>query len=124
MANVEIYLEGVDLEAIVGWVKAKLSASYIQMEDDDMILLEGEFDDCVVPVVVQKNVEGDTLTGVWFNAETTPWCSDADCAREAFSYFGWAVQCDPGPEYPEDNQFLRISDDGETLIEILGESSE
>lgn len=118
MANVEIYIENPNLDQVVSWVNQKLTSVLLEHEDYEAIHLEGKYKGRKVPVIIQKRVEDLPLVGVWFNAEFTPWETDRDCALEAFKEFNLPVQCDPGEEYTQPNEFLQIDKDGERIITI------
>lgn len=118
MADVEIYIENPDIDTLIGWVENFLENPLTTQQDDDIITVVGNYQKAIIPVIIQLNIEDGPFVGVWFNSEEAPWKSDADCAREAFKFFDTTIQCDPGDEYPDDNQFLEISESGEAIIRI------
>ena len=118
MANVEIYIESPELEELVVWVEEKLSAATLISEDDDLLVIEGKYKGSEVPVVIQRSVEDGPFVGVWFDAEKTPWETDAECAHEAHKRFNLTVQCDPGDAYPQPDQFLQIKEGVESIVTI------
>ena len=120
MANVEIYPDSPKIEEVIAWVRSVLEESVFNFEDDEMILMEGEYGGVTVPVVIQKKVEDGPFVGVWFNADHTPWGDDRACAPDAWQHFQVAVQCDPGDEFPEPDQFLQIDKNGEWVIRLPG----
>ncbi len=85
--------------------------------------------DCTVlaasvgPVVLTAQVGREPITSVWFNAVSTPWPSDAACARQAAHELNSVVLCDPGPEYPGvhpgSDIWLQIDAQGEECLIAL-----
>lgn len=118
MADVEIYIESPKIEEVTSWLEEILDEVSLGAEDDETLLVEGNYLGKKLPVIVQKVVEDGPFVGIWFNSESTPWNSDCECAREAFDYFGKTVQCDPGEKYPLPNQFFQISKSGEEIVQI------
>jgi len=119
MQDIEVYIREPVIRRVLGWLSSELGEleevtaanakpgvrSFRAVEQSPSI-----------PIMINQAVEGSAYTGIWFNADNTPWASDADCARAAYKAFSLPVQCDPGPEHNGQDEFLRIDDQGERLV--------
>ena len=65
-------------------------------------------------------IEGGPFVGLAFNWGTTPWRTDADCAREIVAALGCVVRCTPGPDYPSASGYsttwLEVDPNGERIV--------
>jgi len=118
MADVEIYIENVEEDGILEWLKSKFHLLGRVSIDSESFRIDVENQEFRIPVIIHSSVEGENLTSIRFNSEDTPWGSDSECAREAFEFFQLPVLCDPGPENPLPNLFLRITVSGESLVDV------
>ncbi|MBN1647850.1 MAG: hypothetical protein JW874_07445 [Spirochaetales bacterium] len=118
MANVEIHVKALTLEDLRRWFTARFTAHYREGVDGNFHIYKAPYDGVIVTVIVQLNMEGTLYTSVWFNAEETPWDSCLDCARDAFSFFGKAVLCDPGVDLASDYEIMYISADGNRIVPL------
>jgi hypothetical protein len=77
--------------------------------------------EAVVQVLVIEDASPG-FTSVWFNSPDTPWSSDMDCAREAFSHFGREVRATAGTwkEDADPDEWWCLSASGERLIQWPG----
>lgn len=121
MQDIEIYIREPMIRRLIGWLTSELGEleevtgakakagvrSFRAVEQSPSI-----------PIMINQAVDGSAYTGVWFNADNTPWASDAECARAAFAVFSLPVQCDPGAEHEGQDEFLRIDDKGERLVTL------
>jgi hypothetical protein len=74
-----------------------------------------------IPVLVIEEASPG-FTSVWFNSPTTPWASDADCAREAFAHFGREVRATAGTwkEDADPDEWWSIGPTGERFVQWPG----
>ena len=116
--DVEVYIEEATVEEIMAWIKTCVRITSTHMKEESFKYLTAEHSGVEFPIVLQSEVDNPTSIGVWFNGETTPWESDAECARAAHRFLGVPVTCDPGEEYPAPGLMLRITEEGESIVNL------
>lgn len=118
LMEVEIYVEESSLDDVLVWAESYFSAFSLKLTEKDMFIYEGVYQGIPIPITVQEVPDNPPCIGVWFNAESTPWGSNIECARDAYKSLGGSILCDPGDEYPLPDQFLRISAKGERIVRV------
>ncbi len=125
MQDIEIYIREPVLKRVLGWIQSELGPlEEVEVKKGQKGVRMFRTTECTaqhpkpIPILIQTGVEGGPYVGVWFDSDCTPWQSDVDCARAAFAAFGLPVQCDPGPEYEDQDDFFRIDDSGEKIVHL------
>ncbi len=121
MKDIEIYIREPVLKRVLGWIKSVLGPlEELPVDKSQKGVRMFRATECqpVMPIMIQTGIEGGPYVGIWFDSGETPWGSDVDCARAAFEAFGLPVQCDPGPEYDNQDDFFRIDDKGESIVRL------
>jgi len=121
MADIEIYIREPVLKRVLGWIKSNLGPIEeltVDKSQKGVRMYKTLEYQPTIPIVIQAGIEGGPYVGVWFDADKTPWETDVDCARDAFSAFGLPVQCDPGAEYENQDDFFRIDAGGESIVRL------
>lgn len=121
MKDIEIYIREPVLKRVLGWIKGVLGPLEelpVDKSQKGVRMYRAQEQQPPIPIVVQTGIEGGPYVGIWFDSDKTPWESDVECAREAFAAFGLPVQCDPGPEYDNQDDFFRIDDAGEQIVRL------
>ena len=110
--DIEIYLKRVSTEDILPWLEQVFgSIEVTRTEPSTRCKLAGMF--CTVTEQVAKG----GYTSVWFESNETPWPTDLECARAAFSHFGAETRCSTGGwEGEDDGGWIRITDKGEQVV--------
>jgi len=121
MADIEIYIREPVLKRVLGWIKSNLGPIEELAVDKSQkgvrMYKTLEFLP-TISIVIQAGIEGGPYVGIWFDADKTPWNTDVDCARDAFAAFGLPVQCDPGVEHENQDDFFRIDAAGESIVRL------
>ncbi|GAB3105895.1 hypothetical protein G8770_08430 [Aestuariicella hydrocarbonica] len=121
MKDIEIYIREPVLKRVLGWIKGVLGPLEelpVDKSQKGVRMYRAQEQQPPIPIVVQTGIEGGPYVGIWFDSDKTPWESDVECAREAFAAFGLPVQCDPGPEYDNQDDFFRIDEAGEQIVRL------
>lgn len=123
MQDIEIYIREPVIRRVLGWLTSELGELEevtAERAKPGVRSFRAVAQSPTIPIMIHQSVEGSAYTGIWLNADNTPWASDADCARAAFATFALPVQCDPGSEHSGQDEFLRIDDKGERLVTLKG----
>ena len=121
MSDIEIYIREPVLKRVLGWIKSRvgpLEELPVDKSQKGVRIFRTLEHQPMIPIVIQTGIEDGPYVGVWFDSDATPWQSDVDCAREAFEAFGLPVQCDPGPDHVDQDDFFRIDAKGESFIQL------
>lgn len=118
--DIEIYVKGVDLMSIIGWLRRHFDIIDQERQDDShgLTLSRGGRD--VECLIVEKAAKGG-FTSVWLKSDNTHWANDRDCALDAATVLDCEVRCSAGSwqETEERPGWLRITPDSETPINWL-----
>ena len=121
VTDIEIYIREPVIKKVLGWIKShlgslqELPASTGAKNVRRYRTLEFQPE---ISISIQSGIDGGPYTCIWFDSPHTPWSSDIDCARDAFSAFALPVQCDPGPDSPHQDDFFRIDESGERIVRL------
>lgn len=121
MSDIEIYIREPVIKRVLGWLKGVLGPLEelpVDRSQPDVRMFHTLEHEPMIPVVIQSAIEGGPYVGVWFDSDQTPWQSDVECAKQAFEAFGLPVQCDPGPDYDNQDDFFRIDSEGERIVRL------
>lgn len=121
MNDIEIYIREPVLKRVLGWIKSELGPLKefpVDKSQKGVRMFRATEHQPEIPIMIQTGIEGGPYVGVWFDSSQTPWDSDVACARAAFEAFGLPVQCDPGPEHDNQDDFFRIDDQGERIVRL------
>ncbi|QTF92381.1 hypothetical protein [Halomonas sp. BM-2019] len=111
--DIEIYLAKAPVEAVGEWLGGAIEAAPLAPAGKGKWRTRGHHEGAEVPVLlVEKAADG--YASLWFDSPTTPWESDAACARAAAVHLGCEVRCSLGGWQPGDDpdRFLRVLPDG------------
>jgi len=123
MQDIEIYIREPSIKRLLGWLKSELGRvdeCPPNQGQKNVQVYRAVDTEPAIPIIIQLSVEGGPFVGVWFDSDKTPWQSDIECARAAFTAFGLPVMCDPGPEHDNQDDFYRIDAHGEQLVRLKG----
>ncbi len=127
MQDIEVYIREPVIKRVLGWLKSELGE--LQEVTDEKVKarpnnkvrkFRAVEQSPTIPILINQEAEGSAYTCIWFNAANTPWETDAECARAAYKAFSLPVYCDPGKEYSGQDEFLRIDEKGEQVVELKG----
>lgn len=97
--DIEVYIKGVDTEALRAWLHDMLHAT-LAPTGKGCWRGEGQGEHgSVVPCMIMEKV-ADGFTSLSFDSEATPWPRDIDCARALHAALGGEVRCSPGSWQP------------------------
>jgi len=121
MSDIEIYIREPVLKRVLGWIKSRLGPLEelsVDKSQRGVRMFRTTEHQPVIPIVVQTGVESGPYVGIWFDSASTPWKTDVECAREAYEAFGLPVQCDPGVDHDDQDDFFRIDEKGESIVRL------
>jgi hypothetical protein len=122
--DIEIYMQRVELSALIEWLKSKLQVTDTQEKGKSIVLTLGLKKDEEPPVnctIVPDAVKGH-FTSVWITPNKTHWLTDQDFAREAFEHFQLETRCSTGSWDGNDEQgWLRLTQNGESIVNWLAD---
>ncbi len=121
MNDIEIYIREPVLKRVLGWIKSRLGPLEeleVDASQQGVRMFRTKEHQPQIPIVVQTGIESGPYVGIWFDSSKTPWATDVECAREAFEAFGLPVQCDPGADYEDQDDFFRIDETGESIVRL------
>ncbi len=119
--DIEIYLMKQPVDAILEW----LNDCFDSCSEPDIkgrsTNLEVVYTGQTIPVNIVENAAGKAWTSIWFDADSTPWQCDAECARDAHKALRARVRCNASfwQEFAGNtDEWLEISEHGsEKLID-------
>lgn len=121
MKDIEIYIREPVLKRVLGWIKSVLGPLEelpVDKSQRGVRMFRTTEHQPPIPIIIHAGIEDGPYVGIWFDSDKTPWESDVACAREAYAAFGLPVQCDPGPEYEDQDDFFRIDAQGERIVRL------
>lgn len=93
LPDLEIYIEGDDLDAMITWLQSVFEGSEVKSQHKNGAKLTCRHQGEVVPIIIVKNAGSTGFTSVWFDSRTLPWKDDMACAKAAFEALGKTVRC-------------------------------
>ncbi|MBU6949943.1 hypothetical protein [Hahella sp. HN01] len=91
--DIEIYILDTNLPDICEWLKKHLTIKGAPLVEGNTHKIHTNYDGADIPVIVVEKASGKRFTSVWFDSSSTPWETDLDCARSAFSALNKEVRC-------------------------------
>ena len=118
--DIEIYLLACPTDRLISWLKQNFEVNNSVQTSPSSQTLTLSYQGNDIPVTILEQAAGKKFTSVWFDSEQTPWETDMDCARQAFTELGCEVRCnaqgwqEEGEDDPD--QWWRINKNGEGLF--------
>lgn len=91
--DIEIYVLSCPTERIISWLEQDFSLINTEHTNDLTCKLELEYQGKTIPVTILEKAAGKRFTSIWFDSEHTPWNSDMECAKQAFSALNCEIRC-------------------------------
>lgn len=114
--SIEIYVRSVSADDAKTWLDA-VFGGIEKTREEPALTFETVHEGEPIRVFVAEGVQGGDYTSIWLNGDTLPWDSIRACARAAHEALGREVICDPDGYEQNPWTIMRISDDGERLID-------
>ena len=116
--DIEIYLREEHLDTLTTWLDQQIGP--IALEPWSGLIRHGTLtcENRPVPLMIVRKAAGK-WTSIWFDSDSTPWETDADCARAISSAIGHEVRCSVGGWSEEEGEadadrWLKVTSEGET----------
>lgn len=115
--DIEIYVLSCPLEKILDWLKEDFHVTYTHSPTELCTKVTLEMNGHPIHATILEQAAGKRFTCIWFNSANTPWNSDIECARHAYTaldcevrcnYQGWEEEGDQDPDL-----WWRINKNGE-----------
>ncbi len=110
--DIEIYVKQVDQDEIQAW----LSEHFTNVTTESTASYAVTYDDRISECLIVPDAARGGFASIWFKSNHTPWETDRDCARDAYRYFQREVRCSIGSWKADEDGWLRIDKNGETVI--------
>ncbi len=118
--DIEIYLFNAKLNDIIEWLKKRflllMPHTTATGHTHTYRFFAKTETETITIIIIEKIVDG--YTSIFFDSPHTPWNTDLECARDAFSHFLLEVRCCAASWLPEQNpdEWLSICQEGESVI--------
>jgi len=118
LPDLEIYVKGDDIGAMIQWLESTLGKADIQQSNKQGAKLVCHNQQQPIPIVIVKNAGKTGFTSIWFDSRTLPWKDDVECGRAAFAALQKTVRCIDSVWQSGDDpdRWLEVSSTGETII--------
>ncbi|PCJ31196.1 MAG: hypothetical protein COA99_17425 [Moraxellaceae bacterium] len=93
LPDLEIYIEGGDIDAMVTWLQSVFEDSDVISQNKSGAKLHCKYQDNEVPIILVKNAGSTGFTSIWFDSRELPWKDDMSCGKAAFAALGKTVRC-------------------------------
>ena len=120
LPDLEIYVEGGDIEAMVAWIQTVFEDSNINNQNKQGAKLTCNYQDETFPVVIVKNAGSTGFSSIWFDTRLLPWEDDLACAKAAYEALEKTVRCIESVWVNGDDpdRWFEYSTDGEKIINL------
>lgn len=115
--DIEVYVKGIDTEALLAWLHATLHAT-LTPEGKGHWRGEGQGENgATIPCMIMEKA-ADGFTSLSLDSDATPWPRDIDCARALHTSLGGEVRCSPGGWLPgeEPECYIRLINGEESTL--------
>ena len=118
LPDLEIYVEGDDIEAMVAWIQTALTDSDVDNQNKQGAKLTCRYQGEEFPAIIVKNAGSTGFSSIWFDTRLLPWEDDLDCAKAAYEALGKTVRCIESVWVNGDDpdRWFEYSVDGEKVI--------
>ncbi|OUS27849.1 hypothetical protein A9Q99_13910 [Gammaproteobacteria bacterium 45_16_T64] len=118
LPDLEIYVEGSDLDAMVLWLQDVFENNEIESQSKNGAKLTCHYNGQPFPIILVKNAGSTGFTSIWFDSRELPWADDMACGKAAFTALGKTVRCIDSVWQSGDDpdRWFEYSSEGEKVI--------
>jgi hypothetical protein len=92
--SMTIYINHVDMEYLVEWLKSIFVLIEGPMDGGDGVIYHFSWQDQIVPTSITTEMESSGYTQVWFNTNQLPWQDQLELVKQVSDFFETQVRYD------------------------------